>query len=390
MTAEPLRMVRTSERSDFKRCPWLWHESWIKGLSPVREPTWAWFGTAVHKGLEARYPPGKKRGSVKKMLEAFEASMGETLARIYTEAPNSAPDETEVVDAKALGIAMLKGYVEEYGDDDEWECIHSEQPFQIDVPHPTKKGKTLAVYAGTWDGLWRSRHTKEFRLVDHKTRKSFPQNWTFYEINDQAGSYLWVAPEILRHLGIFGKKDRIEGLIFNCLKKSMPDTRPVGPDGTARNLPQKDDYLAALAKGAPDVEIPARATVAVLASLAGEAGVPVFGKPSLKQPAVRYHREMIHRSYIERVVQGQRVQGEVLAMNEMLSGRLPIWKTPTEDCTRCKLFDYCQVHENDPKEGAEFARHTLRIRDPYADHRTDFARNGVAVTAGEKRKHGKQ
>ena len=66
-----LPLVRTSERNDFKRCPWLWYQSWVVGLTTRRNPTWAWFGTAIHAGLEARYKKGNKRGSVKKMLEAF-------------------------------------------------------------------------------------------------------------------------------------------------------------------------------------------------------------------------------------------------------------------------------------------------------------------------------
>ena len=62
MTKPPL--IRTSERKDFKRYPWYWREHWVKGLSSRRVPTWSWFGTAIHKGLEARYPEGAVRGSV--------------------------------------------------------------------------------------------------------------------------------------------------------------------------------------------------------------------------------------------------------------------------------------------------------------------------------------
>lgn len=373
--------LRTSERNDFKRCPWMWQETWLAGYGSRRVPTWAWFGTAIHAALEVYYPIGVKRGKLGDTLDAFEASVGKETGRIWTESPNAILDEQEVVDAKELGRAMLIGYAERYGQDTEWEVIHTEQPFQIDVAHPTKPEQNLVVYAGTWDSLMRHRHSKEFWLWDHKTRKTFPSDWSFYNINDQAGSYLWVAPEVLRHMGIFGPKDSIEGLVFNALKKSIPDTRPVNAEGLSTNQPKKEHYLRALE--AADVHIPAKALVSDLAELAESFKVKVFGDPSLRQPVDLFHREEIYRSQEERVKQAERVQQEAIAMRDIRTGKRKAWKTPTEECVRCKIYEYCEADEANINEGKEMRDTILMRRDYYADHHRAMVDKGIDLTKKE-------
>lgn len=374
-----LPLLRTSERKDFKRCPWLWQESWLRGLSTKRVPTWSWFGTAIHKGLEKRYKPGNKRGSLKKVLEAFEEALDDETRKIYTEGGDIEQDD--IVDGKELGFAMLKGYVQHYGEESHIEVIHSEQTFQIDVPHPTKPGEVLCVYAGTWDSLWRI--DSRFWIVDHKTRKAFPSNMEFYDIDDQAGSYMWVAPEVLIHMGVLTKKEakKIDGLIFNLLRKHLPDTRPIGPTGERHNKPLKADYEAALS---PIMDLPTRLPViAVLQQWADERSVKVFGEISKNQPAPLFYRYEAERTLQERVTQGQRVQTEAIWMNAIRTGVLPAFKTPQEDCVRCVLFEYCSAHEHDAEEGREIADALLRTRDPYRDHREAMKHGGVVL---ERRK----
>jgi hypothetical protein len=308
------------------------------------------------------------------MHDAFDEAIDGTTRRIWTEGGDL--DEVEVVDGRTLGHAMLDGYVEEYGEDKHWDVLHTEQPFQIDVPHPDDPERTIVVYAGTWDLAVFDRVEKVYKVVDHKTRKSFPSNWGFYSINDQAGSYLWVAKEVLVHKGILKKKDNIEGLVFNALKKALPDTRPVNPaTGLACNKPTKDHYLDALGYSAA----PRGVTVAVLAQQAADRGITVYGDPSVKQPTPLFHREEVWRSPRERVSQAQRVQAEALVMNFMRDGTLPLYKTPTEDCIRCPLFEYCELHEQNPEEAEEFAAATLLVRDPYRDHREAMAEGGVEL-----------
>lgn len=366
-------LLRTSERSDFKRCAWLWHKSWVEGLRPRREPTWAWFGTAIHRGLEARYPVGRKRGKPSDVHDAFDEALKDQERRIYTEGLEV--DEVEIVDGRKLGHAMLDGYLAEYGEDKHWEVLHTEAPFQIDVPHPDGSGRTLVVYAGTWDLAVFDRIEKVYKVVDHKTRKSFPSNWAFYNINDQAGSYLWVAKEVLVHKGILKKKDNIEGLVFNALKKAMPDQRPQNSDGEYLNKPTKQHYLDALGY----TTVPRGVTLETLALQAEERKIRVEGEVSKVQPGPLFHREEVFRTAQERVTQAKRVQAEALVMAEMRAGRLPLYKNPTEDCVRCSLFEYCELDEQYPDDAEEFAKVTLTKRDPYRDHREAMLEGGVSV-----------
>jgi hypothetical protein len=371
-------VLRTSERGDFKRCPFLWETTWLRGLTSRRAPTWSWFGTAFHAGMETRYKPGTKRAPLAKSIDSALESMEGEIGMIYT--AGGEVDDDEKVEAKELLIAMITGYYEHWGPESNWDIIHPEQSFQIDVMDPNDPDKLLAIYTGQWDIFAMDRNTKKKWLWDHKTRKSFLKDWSYLELNDQSGSYLWVAPEVLRMLGLLGKKENIEGIVFNYARKHLPDPRPLDADGLARNNPQKADYVAALEQ--VGLEVPARLpSLAVLEEMAQQAGLPkVLGQVSKVQPAPLFHREEVYRAPQERATMGRRVQAEVANMNAMRKGKLPIYKVPTEDCTRCKIFDYCLLHESDPAEAEELAKSTMMHRDPYAAHREALERNVVKIS----------
>jgi hypothetical protein len=369
-----LPLIRTSERGDFA-CQWYWYHHWVLGLSAPRVPTWSWFGTAVHKALEVRYPVGTKRGHIADVLDAFEAAVEGERRRVWTEGAEL--DEEEVVDGIALGRAMLIGYVKHYGQDQHWDVIHSEQTFQILVPNPKVDDKYTAWYCGTWDLVVWDRRDKVFRVVDHKTRKTFVQDWSFYDHNNQAGSYLWVAPEVLRHKGILGKKDVIDGIIFNILKKAMPDERPRDKNGIARNQPKKEHYLAALSS--LGLTAPPKATMPVLAKMVGDRGYVVHGEPSAKQPGPLFYRHTTYRNERERVSQAKAVIAEAYQMRLVRKGIIPMTKHKTEDCVRCPLFDMCLLDEQDPEEAQQYARTMLVKRDPYADHKAEMLRDGIRL-----------
>lgn len=367
-------LLRTSERKDWRRCPWLWEQTWLNSMRPIRPPVWSWFGTAFHLAMETRYPVGRKRGRINDCVEAFEAAVGQHKGRVYHELDEV--QEQEYSDALELGKIMVQEYCAFYGDESEWEVIHTEAPFQIDVPHPGKPGKTVVVYAGTWDLLAWNRRTREYWLWDHKTAKVLPQP-RFLDLDDQAGSYLWVAKEVLMHKGLMRKKDSIEGIIFNYAKKAPPDTRPVGPDGMARNKPTKGHYEAALA--AAEVEVPARATLPVLVDLAGASGLTVLGDVSAVQPTPRFMRHETFRNGQQQVAQARRVQDEAKVMDLQRRGKLPIWKNPTKDCGSCALFEACDAHERG-EDWPAVLRTTHRKDDVYADHREAMERGGIELS----------
>jgi Zierdtviridae exonuclease len=328
------KLVRTSERGDFKRCQWYWWMHWIEGWSPKRLPTWSWFGTAIHEGLAARYPVGKRRGSLEDMYEAFETALEGERRRMVSQ--RAEWDEDEMVGAEELGRAMLKGYVLKYGNDTRWKVIHTEHAFQIDVVD--KKGRLIAIYCGRWDLLVWDMVDKVFRLVDHKTAKSIGDlGWL--TLNDQAGSYLWVVPEVMRALGLFTGGEVIDGIVFNYLRKALPDPRPQNAEGKSLNK---------------------------------------NGTVSLRQPSELFRREPTWRAPVERVTQYNRVVAETKQMQAILSGKFEPTKTPTHDCKRCPLFEVCELHEQGD-DWEELLRHTFVKRDPYADHREALHEGRVYV-----------
>jgi hypothetical protein len=374
-------LLRTSERLAFMDCEWRWYQEYVLGLTNVRQPTWSWFGSAMHKGLEVRYPVGRKRGHPADAIDAFKEALGGEIRRMY--AAGYEPDEEEVVDGEALGVAMLEGYFKEYGLDQHWEVIHSEQTFQIDVPDWRNPDRIIAVYCGTWDLIVYDRHRKRYYVVDHKTRRSFPTNWGFYDLNTQGGSYLWVAPEVLVHMGIFTKgnpRHHLSGIIFNCLRKALPDARPRNAEGLCTNLPKKADYLEQLdGVDGWDYESLGKKTVAQLESIAVANHLQIVGEPSAKQPGPLFHRHLSERTEQQRVRQALYVQEEVKRMHRVRRGIDLPTKNTGENCTRCPMYDMCTLDEQDPLQAAEYRDAVLMKRDPYKDHKRDMRRGGVHV-----------
>lgn len=383
-------LIRTSERGDFKSCQFYWWHHWQNGLTGRRVPTWAWFGTAVHKALEVRYPIGLKRAGLPDVLDAFVEAVGEETGRIWEKGGEL--DDEEVHDGKELGIAMLTGYVKHWGLDSRWQVIHTEQPFQIDVRDP-RTDRLVAVYCGTWDLFVWDRVDKVYRLVDHKTRAQFKKDWSFFNLNDQAGSYLWVAPEVLRHMGLLGPRDEIDGIVFNMLRKGKP--QPTAEDGIRYNLPKRKHFEEAIEAerrkmpgGVPGSSwigppLTGKETLPMLKAIASKLELDVKGDARAVQPSPLFERFTTTRGLEQRVRQGQKVLAEATHMDLVRRGRLPLLKHPTEDCPRCPLFDFCQLDELDGGEAQEYAATMLVQRDPYADHREAMEDNGFELKKGK-------
>lgn len=381
-------LVRTSERNDHAQCPQMWEWRWLNGLTPMREPTWAVFGTAWHRAMEVYYPVGRRRGKLLDCIDMFLESLDDLGRKIGVDISELEEAEAErqaekgqkvkLVPARELGPLMLREYIKYYKGDGEWEVVHSEQTFQIDVPDPRDKHRVLLVLAGTWDLLIWNRAKRRFELVDHKTAKQIP-GWGYLDLDNQAGTYPWVAKEVLVHKGILTKKDNIRGIHFSYAKKSPPDPRPVNAAGEATNKPTKAHYMAALGKKFPDRYASLRRMkIEELAEIAMETRTIVLGEVSATQPAKRFERYYSPRTVRQNVSQARRVQKQGIIMEGMRDGTLPIYKTPNKDCERCAFFDMCTLEEQGDEW--EFYRDEMfKHRDPYRDHRADMERNGIEI-----------
>lgn len=372
-----LPILRTSERRAFKRCPAQWWWAYREGLKPRgAEKTPLWFGTGVHLGLAEWYLPGTKRGP--HPAETFAKFAGDALTAIKV-ADATEEQVAEYVDGKELGIKMLEGYVKLYGKDEQWSFISTEQAFQLNVPWPkaeeerqalwvVEDGQVMLVYAGTFDGVYRDLATGRLELLETKTAKAIQTS--HLPLDDQAGSYWAVASHVLAAQGLIKPGEKISTINYNFLRKALPDERPKDAEGYYTNKPLKAHYVAAL-NGIDGwtAEALSKKKLDELDGIAAAHHMLILGERSKQQPLPLFLREPVPRTTAERRTQLQRIQNEALHMQAMREKLLPIYKSPSRDCTwDCDFYTMCMLQEN----GGDWKSHrqaAFRQADPYADHR---------------------
>lgn len=327
-------IIRTSERRSFKRCEQQWGWAWLDGLVPKGKPALPlWFGTGIHEALAQWYQPGTERGIHPADFWLDWVAEEEQYIRVNNMG-SEIPEDDEYVDAKYLGEAMLVGYIEKYGVDESWDVIGTEEPFQIDIPHPAqytidRRSSPLAIYAGTFDGVYRDLIDDSFWLMEHKTAKTI--SIAHLPLDDQAGSYWAIASKILQARGILRKGEIIKGIMYNFLRKAMPDDRPQNAQGEYLN---KD------------------------------------GKVSKQQPKPLFLREPVDRGRRERATQLRRIQNEALVMEAARNRPDRLTKNPTFNCHwDCFLYTMCTLHERGGPDWEDYKDAMFVRRDPYADHR---------------------
>lgn len=330
MPTSELPLLRTSERSDFKRCPQKWVWAWRYGLrQKAVVADHFWFGIGMHRVMEHRYcGPGLKRG--RQPLKVWRDWVNGEIAYVRTLPDPDNDPEPVWVEAGQLGEAMIGAYLDKYGKDERWHVISVEQTFQRIV---RKRASRVALlrYAGTFDLVAIDLETGHIWLWDHKTAGYISTR--HLPMDDQAGSYWAFAAEVMVELGLLKAGQQIAGILYNFLRKSLPDERPTNELGQALN---KD------------------------------------GTVSKRQPTPLFLREEVWRTSKERATQIERIRGEGMVMQMMRRGEIPVWKTPTKDCSWCSFRDMCELHENgDDWEAYRDAKFVSL--DPYAAHRPSTA-----------------
>ncbi len=320
-------MLRTSERKDFKRCPQRWWWAWRDGLKKIGPDNInLWFGQGIHLGFAHWYIPGKERGIDPR--ETFEEFVKEDTRKMKLNYKDEFGEwEKEFVDAGALGESMLTQYLDHYGHDEHWEIIAPEQRFSVVINHPVL-GK-LVRYVGTFDGVAIDHEDDgAIVLLEHKTAKSISTD--HLTLDDQAGGYWAVATDTLRAQGLIDPKKAVQKIVYNFLRKAMPDDRDQDENGYYLN---KD------------------------------------GTISKRQPKPFFERFPVGKSPRERNGQLKRVMAEAMNMHRFDSGEQPLYKTSNWNCKwDCDFFSLCELHESTP-DWQEFMERAMRTRDPYADHR---------------------
>lgn len=367
--------VRTSERGTWKRCRQQWAYAYVDLLKPKTEAPALRFGGLIHKALEARYPPGVKRGP----------HPAKTFARLFDKELHEAEekwgfrDSDDVwADAKELGVAMLNAYVAEFGKDDRYKVISSEQTFKVPVLSPT--GKVAFYYVGTIDGVWEDRQDKAKLLNDYKTTKNNPEDLDYLALDDQADAYWTWGVDYLYEQGILKPKDKLKGMIYTYLRKGFPDERPANEDGHRLNKPKKP----ALVQAADNLGLEVKGlTVEQLVAELEANGVDTdqLGEVSEKQPAPLFHREKVFRSDVEREFARPMAYAEAREMFQARQGKMEIYMNPggappLNNCRFCGFKELCEIRKIGGDVDA-MIKATMKTWDPYDAH--EIAEEGKAT-----------
>lgn len=317
-------MLRNSERQSYKRCRQQWDWSFNHRLKPIEASPALRFGDLVHRALAVYYKPGLKRGTLPH----------KTFERLYHEQAQEQADKGFNVyvddkweDSLPLGIAMLRGYVEEYGDrDTEYRVLSSEQVFRWPVKVRGKK----VIVVGTFDGVWESIVNgsvffKEFKTAAHISVDGIP-------MDEQAGVYWTYGPAYLhKHRLIRSDSDPTQ-ILYTWLRKALPDERP------------KDELGRTLNKD---------------------------GTISGRQPSPLFRREPVFRDLADKQIMQERIRLEAYEMSLVRSGELGVYKNPgplfMPNCRGCGFREMCEVHET----GGDWEAvrdSTMTTWEPYADH----------------------
>lgn len=408
-----LPFLRNSERLAFNNCQAQWNWAWNMGLIPAMPGSNSrWFGSCIHLALAEWYtPPGGKNGFARgrPLLETWEEVMGNTFTAIATQSDFDDDGEKKFVDAKELGAAMLTGYQKEHGTDPHWEVLVPEQRFNAMIPYNKRQlsdpliaalgRKNIVKLVGSMDLPVRNHDSNgHVEIVDHKTigRKT---NTDYLSKDNQIGTYISVTAPYLRAIGLMKEREEVIAVVFNFLKKSMPQDDLVKDDqGRVRNKPQKIHHIAAIM----ELDVESATAVEALGDVGDDRvglirdlkklplpklearsnalGLTVFGDVSKKQPGPLFWREAIPRTRANRQRQVERIADEAEVMARVRSGELPILKSPGEHCNWCDFKDLCDVDENgDDVEG--FIKNVFKTQDPYADHRPNAVNSKEGAAA---------
>lgn len=336
---ERLRLVRTSERSDFVECRMRWKWGYVDRLKPTGMRPALTFGDLVHQALAAWYIPETKRTRGRVVRGPHPADTFMDLYKKMTAAGlefNVYGGDEQRYEADVLGVEMLNNYIEHYGKDEQWFIIMPEVPFQFHVYHPVTK-RYLFTYVGTGDAIARHMDHGRLMMVEHKTAKALGKNGSpnhYLPMDEQSGSYLTYLPMFLMEQGLLTTASKIDHVEFNFLKKSHKDQRPQDENGFYLNKTKNKDgsYI------------------------------------SKNQPGPLFYRETVRRSLHDRKSLHERVKLQVLEMEAIRNGKRQAYKSPSARvCKGCAFRDMCELHE--AGEDWEFIRdNQYSTWDPYDVH----------------------
>lgn len=224
----PLPVVRSHERITYKRCKKKWYWAWRRGLVPRAAQFGALqLGTWVHAAMARWYGPGLKRNGDLAEHFLIVADSSRELAR-RAKAPQHMLDKAD--ELIALGEAMLRAYQSHYGADEGLRMLATEIPLEFSFSGPG--GNVFAIHRLKPDGVYLDQEDDVW-LLETKTAATIKTGHLV--IDDQARPYGAMAERALRNLGVIKKYQRFRGIMYNFLRKGLPDERQTNAQGKYLN-----------------------------------------------------------------------------------------------------------------------------------------------------------
>lgn len=318
-----LPLIRSHERMDYKRCPKKWYWKWRKGLTPkVVSFGPLELGTWMHLALAAWYAD---RESVLYMQFNIYADMAIALAKA-----NGAPDHVieKAEELSVLGEAMCIAYEKHYGSDPNVHVIGSEIPLEFSISDDA--GNTIALHMLKPDLVYRD-ESDAIWLMEHKTAASI--RTSHLVIDDQARPYGVMAERALKNAGVIEPRESVKGIMYNFLRKALPDERPTDREGKYLNK---------------------------------------NGSVSAKQPPPYFLRQPVLLTRKAKLVSLRRIQVETSLVAAITNGLKDktidpnlIPKTPHNSCPRfCQFFAIC-VAEEEGTDIRDMTKAMFTVQNPY-------------------------
>lgn len=331
MNRANLPSVRSGERADFKRCKKKWYWAWRRGLVQRAHRFGALeLGTWVHAALADWYSnqhAGRNRSTLRELF--WSHAQYAVNAAQQAGAPEHVVDKA--IELQRLGEAMMEAYQTQYQFDDRKRIriLAVEIPLTFTIPDPDT-GELLAIHKFKPDAVFADEHDDVW-LMEHKTAASIRTE--HLTIDDQARPYGAMSERALTKMGILREGQTFKGILYNFMRKALPDERPQNEKGERLNK---------------------------------------NGTVSKSQPPPLFLRKAITLTRKQKVLTLKRVQAEVLEMT-FLTQKLRdgsydqrwLTKTPHKSCPKtCDFFKMCEAEENGtdikPMERMMFFR-----RNPY-------------------------
>ena len=181
--------VSYSELADFRQCAHKWYLGYVEKWTPAEVSAALNKGRLFHEVMQAHY---RLKGGVDSLAIA-------TLLH---------PEDGEQSDVQNLVEWMYAGYVECYGQDEDWEVLEVEKRDEVNLPIPGGKRRSPIKLVIKIDQLRRHVPSGKIWLWDFKTGARFP-NELGLDLDDQLTLYQWGYEQ----LGY-----EIEGIVYDFIR----------------------------------------------------------------------------------------------------------------------------------------------------------------------------